>query len=179
MASKKKADTELVYPGKFIQMRRRGTWEFATRPKITGIIGIVAVTQQGELLLIEQHRPPLNASVIEIPAGLAGDVAGARSESLASAARRELLEETGFACHSLKKVAAGASSAGLTDEIITLFLAKGLRKVGDGHGDGTERITTHLIPLAKVPGWLARQEKKGKIIDLKVYSALYFAAGIS
>jgi ADP-ribose pyrophosphatase len=173
MAKSNKPTT--VYDGKFIRMVSRGGWEYATRPKISGIVGIIAVTDAGELILIEQHRPPLNATVIEIPAGLAGDVAGSEREPLVEAAKRELLEETGYRAKRMKQVAAGASSAGITDEIITLFLAVGLKKIEEAKGDGDEQITTRLVPLDKVEGWLKRQQRAGKQVDLKVYAALHFA----
>ena len=166
---------KIVYDGKFIRMASRNGWEYATRKKATGIVGIIGVTDAGELLLIEQHRPPVDATVIEIPAGLAGDVSGSEGESLKIAAKRELLEETGYTARSLKQVAVGVPSAGICDEVITLFLATGLRKTGDGHGDGSEQITTHLVPVEKVESWIKRQLKAGKLVDLKVYSALYWA----
>lgn len=166
---------QVVYAGKFIQLRTHGTWEFAHRPKITGIVGIVAVTDANELVLIRQFRPPLGCEVIEIPAGLAGDVAGSEDEPLAAAAKRELLEETGYAARSMKPLTFGASSAGLTDEIIHLFLATGLKKVGDGHGDGSEKIETILVPLEKVERWIKGQQQRGNQVDLKVFAALHFA----
>src|SRR4051812_6198116 len=78
---------------KHIRLVRRGRWEFVTRKGVCGIVGIVAVTEDGKMILIEQERVPVNARVIEIPAGLAGDMAGHETEDLAVAAERELLEE--------------------------------------------------------------------------------------
>jgi len=164
----------VVYDGKFIRMVNRGGWEYASRKNLSGIVGIVAVTDAGELLLIEQFRPPINKNVIEIPAGLAGDIKGSENEALALAARRELLEETGYTAKRMKQLAVGVPSAGVCDEIITMFLATGLKKQGAAHGDGGEEITQHLVPLAKVEAWLNRQQREGKQVDLKVYSALYW-----
>ena len=171
-ASKK---PKVVYDGKHIQMLNRDGWEYASRRNLTGIVAIIGVTDAHELLLIEQFRPPLNQSVIEIPAGLAGDVKGSENESLPKAARRELLEETGYSCRSLRQVAAGTPSGGICDEVITLFLATGLTLTATPHGDEAEHITTHLIPLAKVEPWLKTQRRRGKEIDLKVYAALHWA----
>jgi ADP-ribose pyrophosphatase len=164
-----------LYQGKFISVVRSGNWEFVRRRNLSGIVGIVAVTRDDKLVLIEQFRPPVGAIVIELPAGLAGDVAGSGSEDLADAARRELFEETGYEARGMKRLAAGTASAGLCDEVITMYLATGLKKTGTGDGDGHEQITTHEIPLDRVESWLKRQVKAGKLIDLKVYSGLHFA----
>src|SRR5205085_12602765 len=86
----------VLYDGKHIQLVRRDRWEYARRKNLTGIVAIVAVTGDGKLILVEQYRPPVGARGIELPAGLAGDAAGEESEALAAAARRELLQETGY-----------------------------------------------------------------------------------
>jgi ADP-ribose pyrophosphatase len=164
-----------LYDGKFIQVVRRDRWEFVKRKNLSGIVGIVAVTGDEKLVLIEQYRPPVGARVIELPAGLAGDVAGSEAEDLADAARRELMEETGYEADTMTRLAAGTASAGIVDEVITLYRATGLRKTGLGEGDGHEQIVTHEVPLADVERWLAEQAAGGKLVDLKVYAGLYFA----
>jgi len=167
---------QIVYEGKYLRVLRRGTWEFVSRRNVTGIVGIIAVTNDNKLLLVEQYRPPLAKHVIEIPAGLAGDVAGSEHEALEAAARRELLEETGYEAQQMHEVAQGASSAGLCDELITLFVAQNLvRKIEGAHGDGSENITLHEIPLDEVQPWIAQRIAQGAQVDLKVYAALYFA----
>jgi ADP-ribose pyrophosphatase len=166
---------EVLYEGKFLRYVRRGKWEYVTRKNISGIVGIVAVTDEGKLLLVEQFRPPMGKRVIEIPAGLAGDVAGSEHEKLAEAAKRELLEETGYEAREMIEVVQGASSAGICDEVITMFVARGLVRKGDAHGDGSEEITLHEVPLKEVPAWVASRLKTSVAVDLKVYAALYFA----
>lgn len=165
----------VLYDGKHVRMVRQGHWEFAQRKNLSGIVGIVAVTSDRKLILVEQFRPPVGKRVVELPAGLAGDVAGSENEDLSDAARRELLEETGYEAETMTRLAAGAASAGMVDEIITLYRATGLRKTGAGEGDGHEQIETHEVPLDQVERWLAEQEKQGKLVDLKVYAGLYFA----
>lgn len=167
----------VLYDGKHIQLVKRDRWEYARRKNLTGIVAIVAVTNEGKLVLVEQYRPPVGARVIELPAGLAGDVAGQEAEDLAAAARRELLEETGYEADGMTEVAAGAASAGMTDEIITLFHAAVLRKTGAGEGDGSEQITVHEVPLIEMRQFLAEKVQEGCLIDLKVYAGLYFAGG--
>lgn len=160
------------YEGRFLRLVDRGGWEFAQRRKASGVVGIIAVTGEGRLVLVQQHRPALGCEVIELPAGLAGDTAEHSGEALATAARRELLEETGYECASMEAVADGVSSAGLTDEVITLFVARGLRRVGPGGGDGSESITVHEVSLGEVVEFLAGRRGAGMQVDLKVYAAL-------
>lgn len=168
-------DVEVLHEGRVINLCRRGTWEFASRRNVKGVVGIIAVTDEGKLLLVEQFRPPVNCATVELPAGLAGDHPGAEDEETAAAARRELEEETGYACREMEAVATGAASAGLCDEVLTLYRARGLRKVHDGPTDASERITLHEVPLPEVESFLRRARDAGKQVDLKVYSALYFA----
>ncbi|MCC7421233.1 MAG: NUDIX hydrolase [Planctomycetaceae bacterium] len=144
------------------------------RVDTTGVVTIIAVTADRRLLLTEQFRPPVRRRVIEMPAGLAGDVAGQEHEDLAVAARRELLEETGYECERMDFVAEGPSSSGLTSEIVTFFRATGLRWVGPGGGDGSEDIQLHSIPLSWIRGWLRERETAGILVDPKVYAGLYF-----
>ena len=164
-----------LYDGKYIRLVRESGWEFVRRKNVSGIVGIVAVTDDRRLVLVEQYRPPVGRPVIELPAGLAGDVAGSESEALADAARRELLEETGYAAAEMTQLCAGTASAGLGDEVVTLFRATGLKKVGAGEGDGHEKITLHEVALDGIEQWLDAQAAGGKLVDLKVYSGLYFA----
>lgn len=168
-------DLQVAYDGRFLQMVKRGTWEFVKRKNSTGIVGILAITEDRKVVLIEQFRPPVGKRVIEIPAGLAGDVPGAESEEMATAAARELEEETGYRAERMEALAAGASSAGLCDEVISLFKATGLKKVAGGGGDGSEEIDVHLVPLDGIVGWLDERRRAGLLVDLKVYSALAFA----
>jgi len=155
-------------------MRAKDTWEYASRAGASGVVGIVAVTPENRLLLVEQYRPPVARRVIELPAGLAGDFAEARGESLELAAARELREETGYEPAKLRLLSVGPSSAGLTDETVALFVASNLRKVSDGGGDESEQITVHEVPLNEVAAWLAGKVKLGQLVDFKVFAGLWF-----
>lgn len=166
---------EVLAEGKFTRLVREGGWEFVERTNVSGIVIIIALTEAGELLLVEQHRPPVGARVVELPAGLAGDIAGQENEALATAAERELLEETGYAARNLQLLTEGPLSAGLTTEIVTVFGARGAVKVGAGGGDHTEDIAVFPVPLANVPAWLEARVASGSMVDPKVYAALWFA----
>lgn len=168
----------LVTPGKHVNFVSRAGWEYVERPNITGIVAIIAVTDDGNILFVEQYRPPVDKRVIELPAGLAGDVAGHESEELSAAARRELLEETGYEARQMTQLTEAFSSAGITDELITLFRATGLRRVGEAAGDGNEQLVLHEVPLKSAMDWLRGQVQNGRGIDMKVFAGLYFAVGI-
>ena len=168
------AEETVLGRGKFLELRRRGRWEYATRPNITEIVVIAAVTDEGEAILVEQHRPPVSAQVIEWPAGLVGDHDSPEGEDLFTAANRELEEETGYRASSFKVLSVAAPSAGMSDEMITLLGAEGLEKVGEGGGVGHEEITVHRVPLREIDRWLTDRAKSGFVIDVKIYAGLYF-----
>ena len=67
----------------------------------------------------------------------------------------------------------GPSSGGLTSEVITLFHAVGLHKVGAGGGTHAEEIIVHEVPLAEVRRWLEERSRQGCLIDLRIYAGLY------
>lgn len=168
-------DKTILCEGRHLRLVKRGHWEFVERTLASGVVVIVAVTQENKIVLTEQFRVPLGKRVIELPAGLAGDVAGDESESLSTAARRELLEETGYEAKEMILLTEGPPSAGLTSETVTFFWAKDLRRVSEGGGDAGEDIQVHEVELSKVRGWLEEQLKAGVMIDPKVYAGLYFA----
>ncbi len=161
--------SRLLWAGQHLEVRAAGTWEYVTRRIRRPAVAIVAITDRNEMVLIEQLRPPIGEPVIEIPAGLVGDLAGHSDEPLLVAARRELLEETGYEASHWTRLTEGCSSPGLTDESVVLYLARGLQKVAAGGGDESESIETHLVPVVEVLTWI---RQRGAPIDLKVLAAL-------
>lgn len=165
---------DTLYSGRFIQVKQRKGWEYVERTKASGITAILAITDDQKLVLVEQFRPPVNKRVLEIPAGLAGDILGEEGEAFATAARRELLEETGYEAASMNFLTEGPASAGLSTEVITFFKATGLKKVEAGGGDSSENIQIHEIPLKGIHEWIENRRKEGVLIDYKIYAALFF-----
>ena len=165
---------QIHYSGRFLTLASVDGWEYVKRSSASGVVAILAVTDDGDLVLTEQHRPPVDARVIDLPAGLAGDVPGQETEDLRAAAERELVEETGFAADALEPVALMPMSPGLTSETVLLFRASGVRRVDDGGGDETECIDVHLVPLADVSHRLHAAVDDGRLIDPKVYAALWW-----
>jgi nicotinamidase/pyrazinamidase len=164
---------EVLASGRFIRLLKRGRWEYVDRINASGAAIIAAVTPENRLLLLDQFRVPLGRRVIEMPAGLVGDEDDAH-EHFAEAARRELLEETGYEADEMIEVAHGPPTAGMATELVTLFVARGLRRVHAGGGTEHEDIRVHEVPLEQVPAWLKERAAEGMLIDPKVYAGLYF-----
>src|SRR3954467_393325 len=101
-----------LWAGRHLSILARGNWEYVSRNTRRPAVGIVAVTDDDNVLLVEQYRPAVSRNVIEFPAGLAGDIAGAEHEPLLEAAKRELLEETGYQASLWSELASGYSSPG-------------------------------------------------------------------
>jgi ADP-ribose pyrophosphatase len=176
---KKSSDAiSVVSKGRHLHFVKRSGWEFVQRPAVSGIVAIVAVTAQKKILLVEQFRPPVNASVIEIPSGLAGDTRHTEGEKLLKAAERELLEETGYTAGGWKQLFSGLSSAGVSSEVVTFFRASRLRCIAEGGGDEHEDIIVHEVSLRSVESWLRRKSAAGLLIDPKVYAGLYFQRSV-
>ncbi|MCH5375624.1 MAG: NUDIX hydrolase [Planctomycetes bacterium] len=170
--AKANRDVQILLETDHLRVVRRAGWEYVERRNICGIVVIVALTPDHEVVLVEQFRTPMDANVIELPAGLA-DVVGGRSEILEEAARRELLEETGYRADSIVRMFHGPPSAGITSEDLTFFLATRVERVGEGGGDAHENIRVHTIPLEEVDSWLEKQSASGRQVDIKVYAGLY------
>ncbi len=149
-------DATCLHRGKHLQLLARGHWEYAVRTVATGAVGIVAITPDGHIVLVEQFRIPVGRPVIEIPAGLVGDTADVAGEPLLLAAQRELLEETGYESDKWSQLTEGYSSPGLTDEAVTLFLAEDARKTGPEVGTIPSRswFTWSRLPTP-MRGWLS------------------------
>lgn len=162
---------ETLYQGKFLNMVREGRWEYCERVNQTSAVMVFACTPEGKVLLVEEFRPPIGKQSLCFPAGLSGDEG---PESDAVAARRELLEETGYEAVGMRYLFTGPSSPGLTSETLSFYLATDLKKVAAGGGVDNENIIIHEAPLATIDAWLAEQTAAGKSIDPRIYTGLYF-----
>ena len=163
---------ELLYEGDWLRLVRRGHWESCERTHGKGMaVIIVACTPEDEVLFVEQHRVPLGARTIEMPAGLVGDQSG--EDTLEDAARRELEEETGWRPAHVEVLLVGPTSAGMSNERIAFVRATGLEKVGDGGGDASEDIIVHTVPRGEAPAWLMRKQREGYELDLKLWAGLW------
>ncbi|WP_330970048.1 NUDIX hydrolase, partial [Lysobacter sp. A3-1-A15] len=167
------APLETLYEGRWLRMVRRGRWEYAERThgeRGMAVI-VIAVTPADNVLFVEQFRMPLRARTIEMPAGLVGD--DRADDSLAEAAYRELIEETGWRPEHVDVLLTGPTSSGMSSERIAFVRARGLSKVGNGGGVDGEDIIVHEVPRAQAPAWLMQKYAEGYEVDLKLWAGLW------
>ncbi|MFI9010798.1 NUDIX domain-containing protein [Actinosynnema sp. NPDC053489] len=111
-----------------------------------GAVAVVALDDDGAVTLIHQYRHPIGRRLWELPAGLldGGD------ETPLEAARRELAEEVGLAASEWVTLVDVAVSPGFTDEVVRVFLARGLSEVDrDVQGDEEADLEAKRFPLAE------------------------------
>ena len=167
-------NTKIHYQGRFLGLQEYDHWEYTYRTNASGCVVLVPLTDAGELVLVEQYRIPVRSRVLELPAGLVGDTDDP-DESLQTAAQRELIEETGYHADILDELLTCPSTPGMTDEVVTIFFASGLSRVGPGGGNDDEDITVHNVPLESAPQWLDAKLQEGIMIDPKIYAGLFWA----
>ena len=163
---------KILGEGRFVRLLERDSYEYVERLGCTGIISVVALTAENEMIFVEQFRHPVSARTIELVAGLVGDKG---EESLETAARRELLEESGYEANTLEFLMECPSSGGITAARVNYFLARDVVKVQAGGGVDDEDIAVHTVPVREVHGWLQKQNRAGLLIDPKVYLGLSVA----
>ncbi len=165
-------ETLTLFNGKYLRLNRCGSWEYAERTNASSAVIVVAVTPEDRVLFVEQYRVPIGGRSIEMPAGLVGDLG--QTESVETAAQRELLEETGWSAERIEYLMAGPSSSGMSNEIIAFVRAHGLVREHAGGGVESEDIIVHEIPCSDAAGWLDAKRREGYSIDPKLYAGLYF-----
>ncbi len=127
------------------------TREFMDHP---GAAAIVALDEEGRVLLIQQYRHPIRARDWELPAGLL-DVPG---EEPLEAARRELAEEADLEAEHWEPLVAYHPTPGGCDEIIHIFLATGLRQTPVAHAREAEEADMRLE-------WVSLSDAADAVLD--------------
>lgn len=129
------------------------------------VVAMVPLHADGTVTLVRQYRGPIDAEILEIPAGLC-DVDGEEPEATAA---RELAEEVGLSAARLDQIAAFHPAAGFSDQFVRLFLATGLTQGADARqGHEEEHMTLHRVALDDVPAMIA----DGRLIDAKTIIGL-------
>ncbi|HSX03872.1 MAG TPA: NUDIX hydrolase [Rhabdochlamydiaceae bacterium] len=122
-----KTTSELIYRGKIVSIRKDifkvgdglpQQYDIVLHP---GAVGIVPVSQQGNLLLVKQWRRAAQKILLEIPAGTLDE-----NEDPLECAQRELQEETGFKAETFISLGGFYTAPGFCTEYLHLFIAKDL-----------------------------------------------------
>lgn len=130
--------------------------------KHPGAVGILPVLDDGSIVLVKQYRYPVGTVLYEIPAGKL-DI----GEAPEVCAPRELSEETGYKAKEWKLLTSIVTTPGFTDEVIHLYLAKGLTKE-EQHTDEDEFIDLVVFKREQVKKMVLEKD----IFDAKTLSAL-------
>jgi 8-oxo-dGTP pyrophosphatase MutT (NUDIX family) len=115
-------------------------------------IGVVPLDQSDRVLLVGQYRYTLDRYSWEIPEG-GGDL----DEDPEAAARRELVEETGYSGGQWRELCRAELSNSVTDETMVLFVATDL-VAGPASPEGTERLQLRWVPFDEAMAMIRRGE---------------------
>ncbi len=159
-----------VWSGKFIAAKTRGKWEYVSRTRGIKAAVILAIDADRHVILVEQFRVPLGRPCLELPAGLIGDHGA--DEGAATAAARELEEETGYSAGRMETVGEFYSSPGMVSESFTLLRAHDLTRTGPGGGVDGEDIVVHRVPLDGIEDFIAASRARGLAIDVRLLMLL-------
>lgn len=166
--------SEDVYSGKLLKVKedhvRLPDGAETVREHIDhpGAVAVIAVLDNGKLLLERQYRYPLKQVFLELPAGKID-----RGEPILDTARRELREETGYKAKSWRHLGVMHPCIGYANERIEIFLAHGLSYVG--HARDQEEFI-EVVELSLADAVLAIRD--GEITDGKTIAGLFWAEKI-
>ncbi len=162
--------SKAVYSGPVFGVRRDRVVEpggiRVTRDVVThnGSVVLLPVFDDGSILLVRQYRHSVGRSLWELVAGRIEP-----GERPLSAARRELLEETGFTARRYRKLLAVFPTPGFVSEFMVVYLAQGL-VAGTAHPETDERIISRLFSLSR----LELMIRRGTLRDAKSIAALLY-----
>lgn len=168
--AEKKISGEGVYDGIFLKMKRdtvslpdgqHAVREYLEHP---GAVAILAVLDDGRILLERQYRYPIAQAVIEIPAGKLNT-----GEDPLLCAQRELQEETGYTAKRWSKIRRIHPVISYSTEFIDIYLAEGLSP-GPARLDEEEFLDVFAAPLEELLHWV----EMGKITDVKTIISTYW-----
>jgi ADP-ribose pyrophosphatase len=163
-------ETALMYEGSFIQVHkdraRLPDGNICTREYIKhpGAVAILALLDNGNLIMERQYRYPPRQEFIELPAGKID-----AGEDTLRTAERELLEETGYVAQEWKHLTTAWPCIGYADERMEYYLARGLSHQGS-HLDEGEFLEVFELSLTEAINWI----RQGKITDSKTIVGLFW-----
>ena len=160
-----------LYAGRVVTLRLKLLPQPDGRSRLREVVehapgaAVVAVDDAGQVLLVRQHRPAVDATLLELPAGIVDP-----GEQPIDCARRELEEETGYTTQRLEPLLSFYSSPGFCTEVLHVFLATGLREcLTDVIADDEEELELVRLPLAAAIAAILQ----GELSDAKTVSGLW------
>ena len=162
--------SELVYEGPVFKVRKHhvvtpaGT-SYRDIVEHSGGSIMVAVTDEGKIIMERQYRKALEKGFLELPAGKADP-----GEDAETTAIRELAEETGYTASSVKRLTSFYPTCGYSNEYLSIYLCRGLTG-GEKHWDKDECIEI----LEYDPDELIEMIMSGEIEDSKTIIGILFA----
>lgn len=122
-------------------------------------VNVIAITEGGEFVMVEQYRHGLGGIFTELVAGVAE-----KGESPLDAARRELLEETGYGGGEWELNTVVSANPGSQNNLSYSFIARGVRPVTVQHLDDTEDVLVRLVAEKDVFQMLVNDEVKQSLM---------------
>jgi len=163
--------SKILYQGKIFRLQRDTVIEpggvRADRDVIVhpGSVVVLPIFEDGSVLLIRQYRHSVGEFLWELVAGRKEP-----DETPAAAARRELIEETGYRAKRLRQLMRVIPTPGFVNEWMWIFAAEGLQQ-GDAQPEEDEKITTRIFTLKQVDSMI----EKGTLHDAKsIFGLLYY-----
>lgn len=156
----KQLTTEYAYKGRIISLRtdtailpdgNTAQREVVEHP---GGVGVIALTNENEILMVKQYRYPYNEITLEIPAGKRD-----KGEDVFTTGKRELKEETGATAKTYIPLGELYPTPGYCDEIIWLYAAKDL-EFYESQPDCDEFLECERVPLQKAVEMVMNNEIK-------------------
>lgn len=131
-------------------------------------VNVIAITKSGDMLMVRQYRHALGVTEYELCAGVMEE-----GETPLQAARRELLEETGFGGGEWTEYMDICANPSNHTNMAHTFLATGVEHVAEQHLDATEELTYHVLPQEDVLGMLMRGELKQALMAAPLWKYFY------
>ncbi len=167
----KRIDRKLIHRGTILDIYedtmqlpngKTEKWDFVSHRM--GAACVLAVEPDGKILMVRQYRNALERETLEVPAGKRDSL----NEDTSICAARELEEETGYKAGKLEKILSLKSTVAFCDEMIDVYLATDLQKLGGQHLDESEDINVESWKLED----LMEMCYSGKIQDAKTVAAI-------